>query len=285
MAHMVTPVLLALRRGVTSGASTPFVSFERAGLGFNRHSFCLSQKGMDVHMKRIFAIAVFISLFTVNAFAQTVEPLIKTTWHQSGRDYALFSPDNQSLGCWSIAMAQILFYHGLVPSGQTSYAGRKKGSQTVYANFNNPSVNLRNVSLRLDRSTPDINKIETARYLWYAALVTGKDFGTDNYIGNTDVRRARWSEHYPVATNRIQYPESNMNKIEEYIIAELTQRRPLILYIEGAAGGEHTEAGAHALVIDGIRKDANQTLVHLNFGWGGRADGWYDLWQTIHTFR
>jgi hypothetical protein len=235
-------------------------------------------------MKKFIGVVIFLYSFVSvdNVFAQSnvnIEPLVKTSWDQVG-DYALFSPDNQRLGCWSVALAQMLFFYGLVPSGQTSYIGRH---YTVSADFDNPSVNLKNVSTKLDSSVPEINKTETARYLWYVALVTGKDFNTGNYIGNSDVRRERLNRYCGVKTTRIQYPESNKNQVEQFIITELSANRPLLLYIQSTEKSTE-EDSAHAVVIDGIRKRRNTTLVHLNFGWGGRADGWYDLWKQIERF-
>ncbi len=33
----------------------------------------------------------------------------------------------------------------------------------------------------------------------------------------------------------------------------------------------------HAAVFDGLAHDASRLLAHVNFGWGGTSDGWYDF--------
>ena len=43
------------------------------------------------------------------------------------------------------------------------------------------------------------------------------------------------------------------------------------------------KGSGHAVVIDGYRTDNGDFVVHLNFGWGGRADGWYGLFKSIRT--
>ena len=230
--------------------------------------------------KKIYLLSFLflILLFSIlTAETQDISPLIKTTWKQ--RDaYALFSPKQERLGCWSVALAQILFHHGLIPSGQTSYKGK---IYTVSADFDNPSIDLKKIISKINHSTSEINKTETARYLWYVALITGKDFGTGNYIGNSDVRRERLEKHFKVKTKRIRYPESSRNDIEKYIKDKLKNNHPLLLFVEGEEAGD--EGFGHALVIDGFKRESDNFLVHLNFGWEGISDGWYDLWKPIKS--
>ena len=201
-------------------------------------------------------------------------PYLKTEWKQRGA-YAAFTPDHQRLGCWSVALAQILYYHGLTPHGSTSYTGK---TYSVSADFGSPAVDMGKVAPALpEKGAPQ--DTETARYLYYAALVTGKDFGTGGYTGNSDVRRRRLELHYSVKTGRISYPKSPKPEVEGFIRSELAQKRPLMLYVEGERPGE--EGLGHALVIDGCRTEAGAMKVHLNFGWGGGCDGWYSLWEPI----
>jgi hypothetical protein len=231
------------------------------------------------NMKRIILIlfSILIIIPHLQSEQSDIKPMLKTTWKQR-EAYAMFSPKHERLGCWSIALAQVLFFHGLIPSGQTSYKGK---IYTVSADFENPAINIENIVFKIDNSTADINKTETARFLWYSALVTGKDFGTGDYIGNTDVRRERLGRHFKVKTSRIRYPESAKTEVEKFINDELINNRPLLIYVEGKEAGE--EGSGHALVIDGYKKESGKTLVHLNFGWEGVSDGWYDLWSPIKS--
>ena len=201
--------------------------------------------------------------------------LLKTSWKQRGA-YAAFTPNHERLGCWSVALAQILYYHSLVPHGSTSYTGK---TFSVSADFGCPAVDLGKVTEALPETEQGS---ETARYLYYAALVTGKDFGTGGYTGNSDVRRQRLEEHYAVKTSRVRFPKNSQQEVEDFIRRELTGKRPLMLYVEGGKPGE--EGVGHALVIDGF-KGAGAMQVHLNFGWGGKSDGWYPLWEPINYGR
>jgi hypothetical protein len=33
----------------------------------------------------------------------------------------------------------------------------------------------------------------------------------------------------------------------------------------------------HAVVFDGTAEENNDLYVHVNFGWGGKSDGWFDI--------
>jgi hypothetical protein len=44
---------------------------------------------------------------------------------------------------------------------------------------------------------------------------------------------------------------------------------------------DHSKDFGHAAVLDGYTGERDAFLVHLNMGWGGRHDGWYDLFQRF----
>ncbi len=241
--------------------------------------------------KRGMTPAIFFSLIFVLGFSSScsmpdttnnrVGPLLATSWKQ--RDaYAAFTPINpdsgqhERLGCWSVAFAQILFHHGIEPSGETTYTG---SYYEVGADFDAPHVDMALVLPRIQSDSSSQAALETARYLWYAAMATQKDFGTGSYMGNSDLRRQSISEHYQVSSSRLRFPDSDKAAIEDYIRNELKAGRPLLLYIEGTTAGD--EGLGHALVIDGFEGSGEGFQVHLNFGWEGVSDGWYPFWEKI----
>ncbi|WP_350340156.1 C10 family peptidase [Paraflavitalea speifideaquila] len=86
-------------------------------------SFCSTKIS---HVKK--TIPVLISLLScVHLQAQQTAAerpgrpyLLKTNWDQYGL-YTKYTPNNEVLGCWSTAMAQILYHHRLRPSGLVNY--------------------------------------------------------------------------------------------------------------------------------------------------------------------
>lgn len=213
---------------------------------------------------------------TAPAGKEKVEPLIKTHWGQHGR-YTEFTPDHNRLGCWSVAYGQILYYHRLVPSGRRSYEGHQ---YPVDVDFENPKIDLSLVVPKVDKETPTSQARETARYLWYAAVVCGKDFGTGRYVGKS----CREIElHYAVNTEAMQYPAVSKSTMETFVYDELRKGRPLYLYMTGKVPDSEAGTG-HAVVIDGVEGTGDDLKVHLNYGFGGGKDGWYAFWSPINTF-
>jgi hypothetical protein len=134
-----------------------------------------------------------------------------------------------------VAFAQILFHHRLSPKGSTTYESPPYG--TVGADFDAAPVDLAFVVPILDenamrddgssgRSLSRETARETARYLWYAALVTGKLFGTGSYLGNSDLRRERIERHYGVSTKRLRTPESTEADFEAFMRMNWRQDAP-----------------------------------------------------------
>ncbi|HEY0110558.1 MAG TPA: hypothetical protein VGB67_13055, partial [Fibrella sp.] len=50
--------------------------------------------------------------------------LLATQWKQMG-GFEFYTPDSLRVGCWSTALAQIVYYHRLKPFGQVVYTSRQ----------------------------------------------------------------------------------------------------------------------------------------------------------------
>jgi len=218
-----------------------------------------------------------VSTFPCSAATQErLGPLITTHWSQRG-PYAEFTPDHNRLGCWSVAFAQIFYYHRVSPTGQRSYQGSQ---YLVTANFGSPKVNLDLVLPEIKTDSPQAAAQETARYLWYAAVVTGADFGRGNYVGGVSLKRIE--KFYRVSTQGLKVNETPRAEVEDFMRNELTRDRPLFLYIAGST--QSGNSTGHAVVIDGIERKGDALGVHVNFGHGGKSDNWYPFWQPICNF-
>lgn len=191
-------------------------------------------------------------------------PFLKTRWGQDG-SYAAFSPKHEALGCWSVAFAQTLAYHRLPPKGEI-----------VYNTHGGISINERLDSLvNWDRIVPSIGEerqandtMQIAQYCYQAAVVVQKDFGRGEYMDISIVPR-EVSEHY-----RCRVDHVNTN-IAERVKTEMLAGRPVVVYFNDILDIGIVRNG-HAAVIDGYVEDQGRVMVHINFGWKGASDGWYD---------
>ena len=225
-------------------------------------------------------ILIILFLLAVNKFlperpnkidlAENYPFLLETTWHQAG-EYARFMKSDSILGSKAVAIAQIAHYHKLNPVGRIDYID-SSGYQSI--NLDDYSFQHSQFVSFIDENTPDSSKEQMAKYLFCIAALTDDDFeassrGIDERL--RDYLNCLVRYHY---YNRKQYL-NHRSKIQSIVTWEIDANRPLILdFMDSDHFGQ-------TVVIDGyVRKD-DQFFVHLNFGLGGRYDGWYDLFDRI----
>ena len=244
-------------------------------------------------MKTI-CFAVFLSVLgstTYNSFGQeprkniTGDFLLKTQWG-SDKLNCKYTPGNAPLGCHSIAIAQVLYYHKLAPTGKVSYIC--SNGDTIIEDFTNYRVNWKKITNKLTESSPVENNEETAFYNYAVACIVQKDFATDQYIGieKSDNHKSQIEEHFKCRYDSYTFvgetSVSNMFKnrtFENTIKKEIDAKRPVGLYFIWKESG-------HAIVIDGYTIIDQFFYVHANYGWMGICDGWYlmpeDLPETTN---
>lgn len=234
--------------------------------------------GLSILVLVLILVLIFIS-------SKKVEPLLTTKWKQGG-DFAKFEPNKDRLGCWSTAFAQILYYHRKSPSGTQRYTC-KNGSD-IYEDFSTHTFDFSIFVDEFNDTTPMDSIDEVARYCYFCAVVIQKDFFPPDYgyMIYGEQRAEEVQEHYGVLTKYYKPGQGiprNDPMIKDLIQNELKARRPMMLYLESKPDDEGKKAG-HAVVIDGYHLDKGKFLVHLNMGWGGKDDGWYDFYQSILIF-
>lgn len=233
----------------------------------------------NLHFTILLAGLIFI---TSNSFAQ--EPregisgdfLLKTQWG-SDELTSRFSPSNEPLGCHSIAIAQVLYYHKLAPTGAVNY--KCSNGHDVREDFTSYKVAWDKISDKLTGSSSKEAIDATAYFNYAVACIVQKDFATDNYIDieKSENHKLQIEKHFRCKYGSYTYPGATAiadlfkNKtFDEIIKKEIDAKRPVGFYYMWDQGG-------HAVVVDGyIVRDGN-FYVHANFGWMGHSDGWYLL--------
>ena len=206
-------------------------------------------------------IGLIGGILTANTLlAQDVQPLVQTRWGQNNPFNLLCPKDSVSgqnalAGCGPIAMAQIIRYHeqpAVSPEGgdyqwdlMTAQPTTLQEGQAIAKLVADCGVNAFTSYGRENSSTQTQNMVNALK----------KRFGYNPYIAI--VRR----ELYP--------GEEGRKKWQKLIFDELRAGRPVI-----ARGqkGKNEKAG-HLFLLDGLQ----DTLVHVNFGWRGKDDGYYSL--------
>ncbi len=234
-------------------------------------------RNTETSMKAALAVNSIATSTTV-AFTPT-ENFVTTVWGQND-PFNFKSPviggTKAPSGCVATAMSQILYYFKYPAQGEGKGTYTKSTGSSI-------SMDVKGVYL-WDQMMESYKKVtltddirETVSTLLFDAALASKmnfedggsgsnlfdaGFGFVNNFGyNPNTIKVLFKRHY-----------SN-EEWQEIIYKELAARRPIL------AGG-HNDKSGHAFVLSGID---NEGLIYINWGWDGRADGFYaiDTWSPL----
>lgn len=213
-----------------------------------------------------------------------VMPLIETIWGQWPYynklcPTATVQTGHVPAGCVATSMAQIMKYwdsptHG---TGSHSYSSSTVGG-TLSVNFGNTNYNWNNMpnSLTSNSSQTQVNAVATLVYqcgvgveMDYTTSGSGSYVFTYSNWNNPSAQKAfvNYFGYDPQIEGRLRSQTSSY-QWTSLIKGELDNGRP-ILY-----SGHDGNGAGHAWVADGYDNSSN---VHMNWGWRGLGNGYYDL--------
>jgi len=202
-------------------------------------------------------------------------PHLFTSWNQT-HPYNLLCPPTDgsgygyngkaAVGCVPLAFAQVMRYHNWPPygKGRHSYYDNRGSIQGYHeADFTEPLLweTMQNsYSYHTTSPQPGEDAVASAVYrLAVAAEVNFEHGGTSgsiSYLGNQIANFFYYEtpDYYSSATS-----------LFEVLDQELIEGRPVVVGL-----------ATHAVVADGILINQGSVTYHLNYGYGGLNDGWYD---------
>ena len=199
----------------------------------------------------------------------SVAPLLTTRWDQGGY-YNDLCPGGSVTGCVATAMAQILKFWNYPETGTGSktYSPENYGPQT--ADFGNTHYNWTNMP-----NTVTAPNLDVATLMFHCGVAVSMHYSPsasgamvtllDGSVCAESAFKANFG--YDIWTmqglRRNHYSNSDWNDL---LKNELDDARPIQYVGRGVDG--------HTWVCDGY--DAN-SLFHMNWGWGGYANGYFNL--------
>lgn len=203
-------------------------------------------------------------------------PLLKTQWGQRiGR--LQFSPNREGASCVPVAIAQILYSLNVPIEGSKSYSTSKS---IYWRDFDAYSPQYSSLPLAFDDDTAkDAQMREYDHFLYNCAILLNHAWEDAEVHQEGFAKRIK--AHVPVEVETFYYAYSNHTNLtkqefQNKIIECLKAKKPVMYSIYSA-----DKVISHAVVIDGVRTTGRDFQVHINFGWNGVCDGWYDLWSPI----
>lgn len=209
------------------------------------------------------------------------ERLLSTDWSQS-------SPYNSHLpkvgskpppvGCANTAIAQVMYYFKdkIKPSGV--FKGKLHDNE-AWADFNTP-IHWELIQSNPSKHQRKAQNDELALLFKNLVVINKTSLATSESggSGTTDQNLMHAIKHYLGFDASLEVLSANTGQlitsgIEQRLIESIKNKTPVILSTQGSL--------AHGLIIDGYQIKDDEVLFHLNFGWGGLHNGFYNLNQPL----
>ena len=228
------------------------------------------------------------SLLGINSISNVrVKPFIKSKWGQSttcGKDsFNYYTANNYPCGCTATAMAQIMRYHEY-PGGRASVGSKrfeiKVDDISEYAYTRGGDGKGGPYQWSLMEFEPDCGTTPEQREaigaLCYDASVAAKTEYKDE-ASSSNLRDARSAllgtfMYSNAVRGREEDGTISSEALNDMVNTNLDAGYPVIFGIIK----DDSEAG-HAVVADGYGYDFSTLYHHINMGWNGSYDIWYNL--------
>ena len=221
-----------------------------------------------------------------------VAPLLTSTWGQRApynfmcplktpTPWGGYLPDEQHcrVGCVAVAMGQIMRYHHWPVLGEGSnsvtYPVLSSSANTFSVDFAEATYDWDNM---IDDYSGDYTEAEgraVAQLLYHCAVASNMlfektfSFSTNFTASDALVKYFHYDGERMQTRMRSDYSRDEwMDMVRE----ELSQGRPI--FYEAISISLSEGIYAHSFVIDGYNEEG---LVHVNWGWYGHEDGYYDI--------
>ena len=202
-----------------------------------------------------------------------VAQLLQTTWSQGGNSYNAMCPDSAGVhaltGCVATAFAQVLRYWEYPDRGLGSHSYNHSKFGTLTADFGNTHYDYSEMPNEIhtySSTAAQINAVATLMYHCGVSVDMNYGFSASSAATSQIVQALKNYFAYPsepTYVNKTSYTDAEWIAL---LKNELNHQRPVLYSGRGSEG--------HAFILDGYD---NSNLFHVNWGWGGSSDGYYQI--------
>lgn len=212
---------------------------------------------------------------SVIASATPVAPLVSTQWGQ-GDPYNFLTPliqgEHAPTGCVATAMAQLMKFFNYPAQGKGSGYYTLNDNDTHIPATISSTYDWEHMRLTYGNSKlSDEERLPVAQLMSDAGIASYMNYGS-NSSGALELNATRgFIENFSYHNATIRCYHRDFFSDEDWmalVYDELKQGIP-ILYC-----GSDAAQGGHAFVVDGVDENG---LVHVNWGWDGSCDGYYNI--------
>lgn len=195
-----------------------------------------------------------------------VAPLLTTAWGQNepfNQMCPTYNDVHTKAGCTAVALAQVLYYY---QSANTSSAVEEYVNSATnteisvdYSKGNYDWVNM--LSTYEEGAYTDLQVHAVARLMFEAGVACHCEYGSYSTKGSQPF--VALQQHYGFNCNYLYRPFVSTGMWMATIQRNLLEGKPIVY-----------SGGSHCYIVDGIDADG---LCHVNWGWSGLDDGYYDI--------
>jgi hypothetical protein len=213
-----------------------------------------------------------------------VAPFVQTLWGQGvvcgKKTYNLYTPNSYPAGCVATAMSQLMKYYEQPSLGIGVIANEitvSDASQTAYTRGGDGSggaYDWASMTLDPDCTTPTASREAIGALCADAGVAVGMSYESNSASAYNKDAALAFIEvfDYSQAGYINGYPGNIHDKLGGVIDANLNAEAPVILGIV-----ELSTNYAHAVICDGYGYQSGTLYHHINMGWDGEDNVWYNL--------
>lgn len=211
----------------------------------------------------------------LKAGTPVVSPLVKTQWNQDAPFNNLCPADRRYegrptsySGCVATAMAQVMNYWQwpVQGKGTNSYYSEAAG-KTLFVNFTKSTYDWANMRENYNGHYTTTEGEAVARLMYDCGVAVLMNYSYEGSGAQDTEVPVALAEHFGYKSQVYYRNAYSTSGFLALIKNELDNERPVLFSGQGTAGG-------HEYVVDGYD---NNNFLHVNWGWGGLSDGYYDM--------
>lgn len=209
-----------------------------------------------------------------------VEPLLNSTWNQDYPYNALCPEDPQGpgghvyAGCVATAMSIVMHYY--------RYPIHGTGEKTHYSSYGPLYVNFGETYYDWDAMLDVVNTQSgssiraVAELQYHCGVAVNMQYSPDGSGAYSQTVPGALIQYFGFSgVSYVQKQYYTYANWKALLVEQLDNDHPL--YYSGSGTG-----GGHAWNLDGYQEESDDIYFHMNFGWGGSANGYYSV-NAINT--
>lgn len=203
---------------------------------------------------------------------EVIEPMVTTKWNQDN-PYNKLCPSDKGgrsvTGCLATAIAQIIKYHEWPATHGTGTHSYEWNNRTLEFDYGSTVFEWDKMLDTYSNTTPELQRMAVATLMYACGVGVNMNYSS-SASGATDVYISSFlvdNMDYDRGAAYLQRDWFEAGEWDNIVYSELKAGRPVLYCGQSNQGG-------HAFVCDGY---AGNYYYHINWGWGGYADGNFQL--------